>query len=163
MTRRSGWYMTFFAAGVIDDDPHPLARALDRTEIVCEWHFHPEAMANPVFRLDNAVTFWDMTNRQDWHVSEQMQLASSPRLPPRSLLPPRGSAARVRPVDPVRGRMTGRCWWPARFTVQLYISRHEPSGWATVRPVLYAHSAFLAAMAFMDVAPPARDGSSDKK
>jgi Rieske 2Fe-2S family protein len=54
-------------------------RALDRTEIVCEWHFHPEAMANPGFRLDDAVSFWDMTNRQDWHVCEQMQLGLKSR------------------------------------------------------------------------------------
>ncbi|MGA7495745.1 MAG: aromatic ring-hydroxylating dioxygenase subunit alpha [Isosphaeraceae bacterium] len=54
-------------------------RALDRTEIVCEWHFHPEAMANPGFSLDDAVTFWDMTNRQDWHVCEQMQLGLKSR------------------------------------------------------------------------------------
>ena len=31
-------------------------------------------MANPGFSLNNAVSFWDMTNRQDWHVCEQMQL-----------------------------------------------------------------------------------------
>ena len=54
-------------------------RALDRTEIVCEWHFHPAAMANPGFRLNDAVTFWDMTNRQDWHVCEQMQLGLKSR------------------------------------------------------------------------------------
>jgi glycine betaine catabolism A len=54
-------------------------RALDRTEIVCEWHFHPEAMANPGFRLDDALSFWDMTNRQDWHVCEQMQLGLQSR------------------------------------------------------------------------------------
>ena len=54
-------------------------RALDRTEIVCEWHFHPEAMANPGFRLDDAVSFWDTTNRQDWHVCEQMQLGLKSR------------------------------------------------------------------------------------
>ena len=54
-------------------------RAVDRTEIVCEWHFHPEAMASPGFRLDDALAFWDMTNRQDWHVCEQMQLGLKSR------------------------------------------------------------------------------------
>ena len=49
-------------------------RAVDRTEIVCEWHFHPDAMASPDFSPDDAVAFWDLTNRQDWHVCEQMQL-----------------------------------------------------------------------------------------
>ena len=49
-------------------------RAVDRTEIVCEWHFHPDAIASPDFSPDDAVAFWDLTNRQDWHVCEQMQL-----------------------------------------------------------------------------------------
>jgi Rieske 2Fe-2S family protein len=49
-------------------------RALDRTEIVCGWHFHPEALATTGFSPDDAVAFWDLTNRQDWHVCEQMQL-----------------------------------------------------------------------------------------
>jgi Rieske 2Fe-2S family protein len=49
-------------------------RAVDRTEIVCEWHFHPEAISAPGFSPDDAVSFWDLTNRQDWHVCEQMQL-----------------------------------------------------------------------------------------
>ena len=97
-------------ASRLHDDPHPLAPRRGPTEIVCEWHFHPEAMASPGFRLDEAVSFWDMTNRQDWHVCEQMQLGLKSRaLPPRSLLPSGGSAARLRPVDPVRGRMTGQC------------------------------------------------------
>jgi Rieske 2Fe-2S family protein len=49
-------------------------RAVDRTEIVCEWHFDPEAMARPEFSPGDAFSFWDLTNRQDWHVCEQMQL-----------------------------------------------------------------------------------------
>ena len=54
-------------------------RAVDRTEIVCEWHFHPDAIAGPDFSPDDAVAFWDMTNRQDWHVCEQMQLGLKSR------------------------------------------------------------------------------------
>jgi glycine betaine catabolism A len=54
-------------------------RSVDRTEIVCEWLFHPEAMAAPGFDPDDAVAFWDLTNRQDWHVCEQMQLGLNSR------------------------------------------------------------------------------------
>ena len=54
-------------------------RGVDRTEIVCEWLFHPDAMAAPGFDPDDAVAFWDMTNRQDWHVCEQMQLGLASR------------------------------------------------------------------------------------
>jgi Rieske 2Fe-2S family protein len=49
-------------------------RAVDRTEILCEWHFHPDTIAEAGFCPDNSVEFWDTTNRQDWHVCEQMQL-----------------------------------------------------------------------------------------
>ena len=54
-------------------------RGVDRTEIVCELLFHPDAMAAPDFDADDAVAFWDLTNRQDWHVCEQMQLGLKSR------------------------------------------------------------------------------------
>jgi Rieske 2Fe-2S family protein len=54
-------------------------RGVDRTEIVCEWLFHPDAIAAADFDPGDAVAFWDMTNRQDWHVCEQMQLGLKSR------------------------------------------------------------------------------------
>ncbi len=54
-------------------------RGVGRTEIVCEWLFHPDAMAAADFDPEDAVAFWDMTNRQDWHVCEQMQLGLGSR------------------------------------------------------------------------------------
>jgi Rieske 2Fe-2S family protein len=48
--------------------------AADRTRIVCEWYFEPATMAAPGFDAGDAVEFWDMTNRQDWHVCELAQL-----------------------------------------------------------------------------------------
>jgi Rieske 2Fe-2S family protein len=54
-------------------------RGVGRTEIVCEWHYHPDATASAGFRPQAAVEFWDMTNRQDWHVCEQMQLGLGSR------------------------------------------------------------------------------------
>lgn len=53
--------------------------ACDRTEIVCEWHFHPEELARPGFEAQDAIEFWDLTNRQDWHVSELSQLGLKSR------------------------------------------------------------------------------------
>ena len=44
-------------------------RAHDRTEIVCEWHFHPDELARPDFHVDDAVEFWDLTNREDWWIA----------------------------------------------------------------------------------------------
>lgn len=49
-------------------------RSPERTEIICEWHFHPSAMERPGFDPDPAVQFWDMTNRQDWQITELGQL-----------------------------------------------------------------------------------------
>jgi len=54
-------------------------RGVNRTEIVCEWHFHPVALERPDFTADDVYSFWDMTNRQDWHVCEQMQLGVASR------------------------------------------------------------------------------------
>jgi glycine betaine catabolism A len=48
-------------------------RAVDRTEIVCEWYFHPAELAKPDFAADDAVEFWDITNREDWHIVELSQ------------------------------------------------------------------------------------------
>ena len=48
-------------------------RAVDRTQVICEWHFHPSEMAKPNFQADDAVDFWDLTNRQDWGISELSQ------------------------------------------------------------------------------------------
>ncbi len=49
------------------------------TRIVCEWLFHPDAIAAPVFDASDAVEFWDITNRQDWHMCELSQLGVSSR------------------------------------------------------------------------------------
>jgi Rieske 2Fe-2S family protein len=54
-------------------------KAVDRTEIVCEWHFHPEEMAKSNFEGDDAVEFWDQANREDWRISELSQLGIASR------------------------------------------------------------------------------------
>lgn len=53
--------------------------AADRTEVVCAWLFAPSTMAQPEFDASDAVEFWDLTNRQDWHVNELTQLGLSSR------------------------------------------------------------------------------------
>ena len=45
----------------------------DRTLVVCDWLFEPETIAAPGFDPSDAVAFWDLTNRQDWHVCELQQ------------------------------------------------------------------------------------------
>jgi len=45
----------------------------DRTLILCDWCFNPEAFEREDFKPDDAIEFWDMTNKQDWHVCELSQ------------------------------------------------------------------------------------------
>jgi Rieske 2Fe-2S family protein len=47
--------------------------AADRTEVWCEWHFHPREFQHPGFDPADAIDFWDDTNREDWRVSELSQ------------------------------------------------------------------------------------------
>ena len=53
----------------------------ERTCILCDWFFHPDAarLSDSSYNPDDAIEFWDMTNRQDWHVCElsQQGIASS--------------------------------------------------------------------------------------
>lgn len=46
----------------------PLAN--ERTRVVCDWYFHPEAIATPAFDPQPAIDFWDLTNRQDMALCE---------------------------------------------------------------------------------------------
>ena len=54
-----------------------------RTLVICDWLFHPDAFAGKNFNPQDAIEFWDMTNRQDWHVCElsQQGLASRAYVP----------------------------------------------------------------------------------
>ncbi len=54
-------------------------RAHDRTEIVCEWYFHPDELARPQAPIDDAIEFWDLTNREDWWIAEQSQAGITSR------------------------------------------------------------------------------------
>lgn len=47
--------------------------APDRVRLTCDWLFHPDSFAAPEFNPEDAIAFWDMTNRQDWHVCELSQ------------------------------------------------------------------------------------------
>jgi Rieske 2Fe-2S family protein len=54
--------------------------AVDRTRIICEWHFHPSELARPDFLADDAIEFWDTTNREDWRISELAQAGIQSRV-----------------------------------------------------------------------------------
>lgn len=54
-------------------------RAVNHTEVICEWHFHPDEMKRPEFDASDAVEFWDTTNREDWRICELSQLGIQSR------------------------------------------------------------------------------------
>ena len=54
-------------------------QAPDRSLVICEWFFHPDSFGTPGFDPGDAVEFWDLTNRQDWHICELSQAGISSR------------------------------------------------------------------------------------
>jgi Rieske 2Fe-2S family protein len=50
-----------------------------RTKLIAEWHFHPDEMSKADFVFEDAVDFWDRTNREDWAISEQSYRGISSR------------------------------------------------------------------------------------
>src|SRR5215475_1571930 len=51
----------------------------ERTLIFCDWFFNPEASKRDDFNPNDAIEFWDMINKQDWHVCELSQKGISSR------------------------------------------------------------------------------------
>ena len=49
------------------------------TRVVCEWLFEESTVARPDFDPSEPVEFWDLTNRQDWHVCELQQRGTRSR------------------------------------------------------------------------------------
>ena len=44
-----------------------------KTRIVCEWMFHPDSFGKDSFNPEDAIEFWDITNREDWAITERTQ------------------------------------------------------------------------------------------
>ncbi len=53
--------------------------APNRTRLTCEWLFAEQELAKPGFDISDVIEFWDMTNKQDWHVCELSQQGISSR------------------------------------------------------------------------------------
>jgi Rieske 2Fe-2S family protein len=68
------YYYTVFPSAFLSFHPDYVlvhraqSLAIDRTRIVCDWYFHPDAIASPGFDPQPAIDFWDLTNRQDWEL-----------------------------------------------------------------------------------------------
>jgi Rieske 2Fe-2S family protein len=51
----------------------------DRTTVESEWMFSPDNESGAGFNPDDAIAFWDVTNRQDWEIVALSQLGISSR------------------------------------------------------------------------------------
>jgi Rieske 2Fe-2S family protein len=54
-------------------------RDAEHSTVICELYFHPDTMAQPDFDVTGPAEFWDLTNRQDWHVCELQQAGTRSR------------------------------------------------------------------------------------
>ncbi len=50
-----------------------------QTRVICDWLFAPDTMASSDYDPTGAIEFWNMTNKQDWQVSELSQRGISSR------------------------------------------------------------------------------------
>ncbi len=76
----------------------------ERTLIVCDWFFHPEAAERADFNPEDAIEFWDVTNKQDWHVCELSQ---------------QGIASRAYEPGPYSSRETIPAAWDREYLRQM--------------------------------------------
>jgi glycine betaine catabolism A len=82
--RRRAYYYTLMPNMLLSVHPdyvnyyllRPLAA--DRTRIESEWLFHPDTLQSGG-NIQDAIEFWDRTNRQDWDIVEQSQLGIASR------------------------------------------------------------------------------------
>lgn len=74
--RQRAYYYTVFPNLMLSIHPDYVVyytlwpEAVGRTRITCEWLFHPDSFGRPDFNPEDAVEFWDVTNKQDWHITE---------------------------------------------------------------------------------------------
>lgn len=82
--------------------------ATNRTRIVCDWLFHRTEMARADFDPTEAIEFWNLTNSQDWEISERSQ---------------RGVASRAYQPGPYSNLESVIAIWDREY---LKAVRHEP-------------------------------------
>ena len=47
---------------------------IDKCRIFCLWLFSENVFRSKKHNTKDAIDFWDLTNKQDWHISELSQL-----------------------------------------------------------------------------------------
>jgi Rieske 2Fe-2S family protein len=70
------YYYTFFPSAFLSLHPDYVLvhrvqpMAIGRTRVVCDWYFDDTASRQSGFEPSPAISFWDLTNRQDWALCE---------------------------------------------------------------------------------------------
>jgi Rieske 2Fe-2S family protein len=84
--RARAYYYTIFPTMMLSIHPdyavfyRVLPRSATASLVTCEWMVHPDAPASTGYNIADAEEFWDLTNRQDWHICEQSQLGIGSRV-----------------------------------------------------------------------------------
>lgn len=84
--RARAYYYTLFPSMMLSIHPdyavayRVVPRSATTSTVTCEWLVHPDAPSQPGYNIADAEEFWDVTNRQDWHICEQSQLGVSSRV-----------------------------------------------------------------------------------
>lgn len=84
--RRFAYYYTLFPNMMLSIHPDYVNYysvwpvAADRSIVVTEWLQHPDSAGKREWSPDGAIEFWDVVNRQDWHICELSQLGVSSRV-----------------------------------------------------------------------------------
>ena len=47
---------------------------VDKCKVTCSWLFENDVVKSGKHKTQDAIDFWDMTNKQDWYISELSQL-----------------------------------------------------------------------------------------
>ncbi len=47
---------------------------IDKCKVTCSWLFSKQTVDSGKYKTSDAIDFWDMTNKQDWYISELAQL-----------------------------------------------------------------------------------------
>jgi Rieske 2Fe-2S family protein len=55
-------------------------RSPSQTDVICDFLFAPSEIEQPGFDPADAVNFWDLVNRQDWAICENVQLGMQSRM-----------------------------------------------------------------------------------
>lgn len=81
--RMRAYYYTFMPNMILSIHPdyvnyyRVIPISPSETRVESEWLFHPDTLKDPKSNIQDAIKFWDITNRQDWDIIEKGQIGIS--------------------------------------------------------------------------------------